>query len=89
MPYQINTDPGKPAKDASEFVTVVDHSDIKAMQAYEQGIRNETLDMTGRQVHERLSRIEAELARIEAVKEHLIRLKRITKSAVMIGDIVD
>lgn len=68
---------------SSVFETAIDHKDQQAMRKYEAGIKGETMEMTGREVNMRLSRIDTEIKRLEEVKTHLVRLKRITKRALL------
>lgn len=70
-------------RDGSTFEVQTDHEDEKAMKSYRQAIIDDTLKMTGLQVRERLSRIDAEIKRIGELQAQLVRLKRITKAAVL------
>lgn len=71
------------ARDSNIFESFLTTLDEKAMKSYEASIKTETLDLTGRDVNLRLIRIDAEIKRITELQEQLIRLKRITKRALL------
>lgn len=75
----------EPVKRGEEaiFEPQIDASDRKAMTEYKGTIVNETMILTGVDVKARLTRIEAEIERMSKLTEHLLRLRSITRGAVL------
>jgi hypothetical protein len=73
----------RPADREFDFTSGITSDDEAMMRSYEAIVREATLDLTGRAVQQRLTRIEAEFKRIDEYKFQLGRLKSITKTAVL------
>ena len=74
IPLKVGEDP---------FVSALNADDQVLMYRYERDIKAKTLDLTGREVNERLVRINKEFRRIEDLRNAMTRLKRITKAALL------